>query len=728
MNKSFVDILEKFPYKRFVSDKEITPFHFYEKYLPYSKEVWLKFGYFSSNAIRTLSLSFARFIFKGGKITILTNHFYSKKDAEELLETKKVNFELIEDSIFSSDGIKDLLDGEQQHFYNCLRYLQENDRLRIQPVIKIDGSMAHFKEGVFEDFNGNFIGFNGSCNFTYSGLLVNGESIDLKVAWKDEIDAKEIQDKKTEIDKILFNEDSDYKLLDKHELEIVIAKKGQKKELKELLEYEKELNNNSNDKFEGDKIYNDILSDYYNEMYFTPKFPHPEPREYQLEAYHSWLKNGKKGFFAMATGTGKTITSLNCLLEEYKESGRYRAIILVPTIALSAQWVKELELFNFHNVVQISSKSNWKRKGVLTSLLNESYNDDQYSFCIISTYASFNSSSFQKRIAKFKDKDLMIIADEAHNMGAPESLKTIPHFIKKRIGLSATPERKGDEIGTEEILSYFNSIDKYTYEFSMAEAIKKGYLCNYEYYIHLVYLTEEETANYTNLSYQIAQAYDNNDSEKAEKLILIRRKIITKASNKRSVFNDIILDIKQRFDKVKYMFVYIPEGYVNFSNSDLPDNDNKIHELEVYGSLLNDHNITHQRFIGGMSDEKRKKMLDQFKNGNTPALLAMKCLDEGVDVPRAEIGVFCSSTTNPRQFIQRRGRLLRTHKAKEKAVIYDMFVTTEYPSNDSERKIIENELKRAYEFAKLSLNRNESEKAVYDIMIENKFDINEIIK
>ena len=93
----------------------------------------------------------------------------------------------------------------------------------------------------------------------------------------------------------------------------------------------------------------------------TPRIPYPSgPFPYQSDAYENWLKNDYQGMFAMATGTGKTVTSLNCVLNEWRKSGVYRALILVPTIALVNQWKEECNDFNFRDVIAVSSQFNWE--------------------------------------------------------------------------------------------------------------------------------------------------------------------------------------------------------------------------------------------------------------------------------------------------------------------------------------------------------------------------------
>jgi superfamily II DNA or RNA helicase len=126
------------------------------------------------------------------------------------------------------------------------------------------------------------------------------------------------------------------------------------------------------------------------------------------------------------------------------------------------------------------------------------------------------------------------------------------------------------------------------------------------------------------------------------------------------------------------------------------------------------------KFTSGMAD--RDAVLDQFRKGQIHVIASMKCLDEGVDIPRAEHAIFCSSTGNPRQFIQRRGRILRKHPDKYNAVIHDLVVIPDLAISHAgsetfgvEKKMVKTELERVMYFASLSMNPYHTEEVFSDI-------------
>ena len=211
-----------------------------------------------------------------------------------------------------------------------------------------------------------------------------------------------------------------------------------------------------------------------------PCFPYPTgPRQYQITAFNNWKANGQRGLFAMATGTGKTITSLNCLYEIYKHSGYYKALILVPTVTLVDQWEIECRKFKFDNIIKVCSKNHsWKNEIDRLKATEAVQRGSKLSYIIISTYASYGKVDVFQELNEFSRKQLLLIADEAHNMGAPNiSNKLIGIPYLRRIGLSATPDRQFDDLGNKRIREFFGAEDHYTYEYSMEEAIKKGVLC-----------------------------------------------------------------------------------------------------------------------------------------------------------------------------------------------------------------------------------------------------------
>ena len=244
----------------------------------------------------------------------------------------------------------------------------------------------------------------------------------------------------------------------------------------------------------------------------------------------------------------------------------------------------------------------------------------------------------------------------------------------------------------------------------------------------MVFLNDDEMQEYTSITEQLMRLFDSStgqfsDSQNAKKLLMLRKRILHKADDKMRVFKEIINEIG--CDKLKYCFVYVPEGNKVFdsdeaslySNTDTDsDSGQDLYEESILNKMLDltkgiFPNTTCNTYTGKNSKTERKAILQGFENGQINVLFAMKCLDEGVDVPRAEYGIFASSTGNPRQFIQRRGRLLRKHKEKTFAHIYDMIVVpnfqSPYYSRDfwqMERSLVKGELTRVAYFANLATN------------------------
>lgn len=465
-----------------------------------------------------------------------------------------------------------------------------------------------------------------------------------------------------------------------------------------------------------------------------PNFPFPEgPRDYQKKALDAWIENKYKGFFAMATGTGKTITSLNCLLHLYREEGSYKCLILVPTISLVDQWKKECTRFGFRNIIKISSKERGWKDAVMRIVTNSYFNLKNISYVIIATYASFAKSETCSRIEELSASTLLI-ADEAHNMGSTLMLKAMKRVVfQRRIGLSATPHRQYDSHGNRSINDFFGIKDHYTFEYSMAEAIEKGVLCKYRYFPHVVNLNEDEMEQYLILSKQIAKFFHDDtemfdDDPVLTALLLKRKRIIHKAVNKLVKFKEIINDLYREKGNLKYTMIYAPEGvcpddsYYNVvdDRDEIEDSGDEIPLINLYTMLVAETNkyTTVEQFTARETD--RDRILRDFANGVTDVLVAMKCLDEGVDVPRAENAIFCASTGNPRQFIQRRGRILRIHENKSMAYIHDLvvvpYVDYDIESFNMERSLLKRELLRVSDFAKIATNSSYTENVLKEII------------
>jgi superfamily II DNA or RNA helicase len=728
------------PTLEYSSDGKYLPIEFFMTTIPVCKRIDLKLGYFSSNAIRTLSYGFAQFIHNGGVLRIVTNHYLSIKDKVLISEDntdlaiKENEFEYIINNDLA--GLAKVLENGDQHFFDCLKYLIKHDRLQIIPVKLKPNRLSHFKQGILDD-GINQIYFNGSCNFTYKGLIDNGESLSIARSWGENSERIKVIEKNELIEKICNKKDDGFEYLNADQIITVIEKTGKDKQLDELIEEEIDIYQRLSSLPYLKKTFSTYTSSFkkrVDEEKNRPKFPYPEgPREYQRQAFENWRNNNQQGLFAMATGTGKTITSLNCLLEIYNRLGYYKALILVPTVTLVEQWEVECKRFNFQNIIKVCSKyRNWKNNVADIRMLELSRKDNNLSFIIISTYASFVRSSIFSELIKFPKNKILLIADEAHNMGSGQMidrLNEIPY--QRRIGLSATPERQFDDIGNQKLMNFFGCVDNYTFEYSMKEAIANGALCRYYYYPHVVRLTEIEMEQYSDISAKIVKIMGFKDAESQDillRLLLKRKRIIHKAENKMAVFEDIIKNRMNEKGTLKYTLVYVPEGNKPddnradiFEKSDVIANDeDSLHLINEFTRTVRDTDsrIVVRQFTSESTD--REPMLKDFATGKIDVLTSMKCLDEGIDVPRSELAIFCASTGNPRQFIQRRGRVLRTHKDKHVAIIHDLVVVPNICfDNDSfelERNLVAGELKRVRDFAMLSENLFDTDRELHDVL------------
>jgi superfamily II DNA or RNA helicase len=717
---------------------ENEPLQFYLDGLANSNEFNLLLGYFSSSAINLLSVGFATFISKGGKMRMVINHLLSAKDKEAIEiashESIKKVFDLTD--VVSLERVLDIYD---THFFECLAYLIAEKRIEIKVIKPKNGKgIAHYKSGVFSDGQ-DYVGYKASCNFTLYGLSENLEELEAFLSWENGRSNKLIKKQLKLIDAYFAEKTDDVEYVSVNEIEVALKDRFGKKEINELLVQEEQLLEKKKSlMLSNPKLKKTIrkLLDEIKIIIQTPRFPYLEgPRPYQINAYEKWLENNRKGLFSMATGTGKTITSLNCLLNEYKKTGIYRAIITVPTTALVEQWKKECAKFNFKNIITVSSKENWDKN---LSFFNTASKLIDTSYIVIVTYASLPRPKFQSYFTQLP-KDTILIADETHNLGSQGLLRLLPNIhLEKRIGLSATPHRKFDETGNQAIQEFFNDEPPYIVSYSMEEALKIGWLCNYTYYPHIVKLTDQEMVKYKELSLQLLRMglFDKEtgnfrSTPEIEKKLLERKRIIHKAANKLEVFKAIL---RSEFDKrknLKYTLIYVPEGIeASFDETDFSvetEDENRL--INEYTKAVNqtDDSVMVKQFTANSSN--REEILKNFEQSKIHVLTSMKCLDEGVDVPRSELAIFCASTGNPRQFIQRRGRVLRLHKDKIHATIHDLVVVPEVSDESTfemEKGLVKKELERVVDFANLAMNKTDTYETLKNILDYYNLNLNDL--
>jgi len=664
---------------------------------------------------------------------IIFNDVLTRDDKEALEKGLNTSPEkLIEDKVIS-DVLKlsETLSGHNRHFFNCLSWLIATKKLEfiaIAPIQRRVG-IAHQKFGVFKDENNNKVAFSGSINFSSTALFNNIEAISCYKSWITAgSDAERVQYYESLFNKVWDGKHESARIVPLEKVKIIIRDQFKAESLDSLLDEEAEL---LSDVIAETSIPSSLISKVGKlKRKLTkgkanrPSFPAgSDEREYQSIAIRQWIENSYKGLFEMATGTGKTITGLRASVKLFEDLESLVVVVLVPTISLAEQWIEEVTKFGFVESILVSSTNpSWDLalQGGLNSFKLKTINH----LVVISTYDSYKSKRFQEFHAKFP-AHTMLLADEAHSMGAPEILNKLPYNIQYRLALSATPHRHFDDSGTQKFLEFFNASIRSTYEFPMKQAIASRFLCQYRLKPHFAELTEEEYMHYYALTKKISQRAHINKNKfvdtdvHLERMLQERRKLLNKASSKKEIVGDII-DAMKKQGEIHHTLIYCPEG-----NDESEDN-RIIDDLGKY--LAFEKGIRIAPFTGNTPPEKRAQLLKEFDEGKIQCLLAMKCLDEGVDVRRTETAIFVSSSTNPRQYIQRRGRVLRVHPDKPIAFLHDIIAVPPKIELDDEKAkeidkvILSQEFRRYKEFAEDALNYVEAISPVKEICKDYNID------
>ncbi|PPS44901.1 DNA phosphorothioation system restriction enzyme [Chroococcidiopsis sp. TS-821] len=429
-------------------------------------------------------------------------------------------------------------------------------------------------------------------------------------------------------------------------------------------------------------------------------------RPYQRQAVASWFANNGRGTLKMATGSGKTITALFIAAELYQKIGLQVLLVVCPYQHLVTQWAKECEKFNLQPVLAFENLRSWH--STLSTQLYNVRSGNQRFLTAIATNSTLISDGFQSQLRYFPEKTL-IVGDEAHNLGAPRLEECLPRNIGLRLALSATPERYFDDAGTQSLFDYFGAVLQP--EFTLKEAIARGALVHYLYYPILVELTHAESLAYAKLTKKIGRALlwqqrdnvalENFDYEDLTPLLMQRARLIGAAENKLNALRDLM---KSRRETTHTLF-YCSDGTQGSRRS---ANDQLEAVVRILGLELGYRVST---YTAQTPLSEREKLRHQFETGELQGLVAIRCLDEGVDIPAIQTAVILASSGNPRQFIQRRGRVLRPHPGKERATIFDTIVLPPELDRETlevERNLLRKELRRFVEFADLADNAGEA--------------------
>lgn len=637
-------------------------------------------GFFTSGALNQLVTGLEEFRSSNGKMRLITSPKLTEEDVHQInngYDLRKKMQERIDESLGEfGENTPDNL--------GYLGRLVADKTLDIRiALIKTQGiAMFHEKWGIFEDADGNSCYFSGSNNETVNAQLHNAESFDTWVSWDGPANSRRISERKDFFARLWNSEVVN--------LEVV----------------------------ELSQVSREVLAKYAQQVsddYVPSLGKEPEPvvltqrvnlRPYQQDAVDAWLMQDGRGIFKMATGTGKTITAIeavNQLISTGKANGPLLVLITCPLKNLVQQWEKELRNHRHKKVLCYENVGNWFDQA--QRYLNDLLISQNGVVVLITTHATWSRSDL-KNLVETWDGDFLVISDEVHHMGSRKRLPTLPKNAKFTLGLSATPERHNDDVGTQELFSYFGGV---VYELSMKEAIRLGCLSPYNYVPIRVYLSDEETVEYSRISGELAAILaknggvlddDDEDFLRFMQLVRLRNALLGGCESKLMAFRH-QAEIRKDQD---FQLVFCSEGKGL-------DQDEKqlVGVLQILGHELD---LGARKYVSETSSFERNAILDQFKKQEIRFVVSMRCLDEGVDLPDARIAYILASSTDPRQWVQRRGRILRlpTNQEVKTAEIID-FVTLPSKSislNDSVRALVQSEINRVLEFGDDSLNNEEA--------------------
>jgi len=603
-------------------------------------------------------------------------------------------------------SLDDIEDALVKNRLNALAWLAAAGLLEIKLAIRVGKGgeilrgIYHEKTGIFSDRDGNHVSFSGSSNETVGGLIENFESIKVFCSWRDP--EGRVQEEINNYNALWNDSTPGLRVID-------FSEAG-----KELLERYRD----------PEKPPAGLSIDRVKEPTPPIEFRPPrgfELRPYQEDAIRAWIKAGGRGIFAMATGSGKTPTALT-LASKVAEKNRPLVLIVVcPFINLCRQWLREMAAFGLQPVACFEGKDRWQ------SELEEGYQRMSVGLsqvqAIVATNATFQSESFQARIRPViatSSVHHLLISDEVHNLGAERIREVLPDGITMRLGLSATPERYYDPVGTSVVLGYFGNI---VYEYPLSKAIAEGHLCRYRYYPIPVELTEVETDAYEEITSKLAKFFSKGDEDSeiqqvAMRLLIKRARLLAGAENKFAALDRVIASLSEPPKKAIF---YCGDGRTTDSITD-----EEVRQIQAVSRLLGEkHYLRVRNFTFRESTEDREEILRDLTSGFLDGVVAIRCLDEGIDLPDLRMGFLLASSTNPRQFVQRRGRLLRNSPGKNRAIIYDFFVQPPDLGgklNDDgfnmERSFFQRELSRIVEFCRMAENGPEALHLLHELRMK----------
>ena len=677
-------------------------------------------GFFSSTSLALAARGVAGLIANRGTMRVVASPRLSKEDIEMINSSVENPEALIANCLIRGIDGSDVSDQFCRDHVAALGWMLANGRLEMKIAVVIDPTgrytaeqyLVHQKVGIFYDREYNGVSFSGSNNETASGWLGNVEEFKTFKSWEPGQQPYFESDQK-KFDAFWNHNRKGVRVL---ELPEAVADK--------LIAIGRD--------FDVEKV---ALRNYYEHSGSTLRERKLNPLRlfyYQKDAVLKWIENGENLLLEMATGTGKTRTAIGCIQHALKKQKKQLLIVIAcPQSTLSMQWKSDIDSLDLGieiDAIQIcdGTQHSWKRElKTKCKQLSAGLYDN---LLVYTTHQTCSSNDFIEIIQDVKRVDRFFIGDEVHGMGASKTRKGLLNIYNMRLGLSATPSRWFDDEGSALINNYFGSE---SYKFTIDQALSspnpltnKPFLVNYNYHPSFIQLTDEELEEYKKLSEKITKMKNSKNKEEFAELLeylLFRRADIEKEAENKYVELERILDelqneCNERGESLKNTIVFVSDGQIYKVLQIL-----KKKKIIAHKFTQEEGTVASPRF-GGMSE--REYLIQQFAKGKYQVLVAIKCLDEGIDIPSAQTGIIMASSTNPREYVQRIGRIIRQSPGKSSATLYDMILHPDLSGfrDESlaafEEKVFRKEMVRVKDLCANALNNTTVIREIYSVLDE----------
>ena len=655
-----------------------------------SSQVDCMMGFFSSEVLVPLAPGLATFInCSQESFRLVISPLLRAEDRtaieEGLTSPEDIGRSVLDEIVVTEDCI-------EQHTLECLSWLLRHGRVEIK-IALMKKALFHPKVWLFRA-GYDLIAAHGSSNMTFAGVQNNIEQIAIAKSWMNPTQEYTIEKFSEQFGRLWHNEDDNCvvipipqairdKLLQTYRSDTPPTEAN----LRKL--YARAVASVA----ESPGIYETL--ELNNQSFAVPStLQYDEgPFEHQGKAVNAWCEAGYRGVLEMATGSGKTITAMICAHRLYDEHKPLLIVVAAPYVPLIQQWCDEIMPFGIKAVNLTTAAGARGRAKELAKIKRQLRSGSRDVAAVVVSHRTLCDSAFKSEIEGF-DSTILLIADEVHNLGSEGFTSDLPTFFDYRLGLSATPIRQYDEEGTQTIFSFFGDV---VFQFTLEEAIGRC-LVEYDYYVHPVELAQDEMDEWYDLSEKIkAQAWRQENDEADEyltKLLRDRRAILENAENKPAALEAVLM--REDLRTLRHTLIYA--------------SDKAPEQLEAVNALLNARGVLfHQLTYEETANRNRTAdIIRDFQEGTLRVLTAKRVLDEGVNIPQIVKAFILASTTVERQWIQRRGRLLRKCRETNKthSEIHDFIALPPEMDNidDEARTLVGSELARIREFASLARN------------------------